>query len=70
MGEMDMGRMGTRVGLSLLEGLSTDNSISRLILSNNLLYNWCSLAQELIYLVKNSSSKIVYVKWKMISSYI
>jgi len=68
MGEMDMGRMGTRVGLSLLEGLSTDNSISRLILSNNLLYNWCFLAQELIYLGKNSSSKIVYVKWKMIYS--
>ena len=31
--------INTRAGSSFSKGLSTDNSISRLILSNNLLYN-------------------------------
>jgi len=39
---MDESGINTRVGLSLLEGPSTDNSVSGLILSNNLLYNLCS----------------------------
>ncbi len=42
--EIDIGRMNTRAGLSLPEGLGANNSIFRLILSNNLLYNLCSFA--------------------------
>jgi len=36
---MDMYGMSIRVGLSLSEGLGTNNSIPELILFNNLLYN-------------------------------
>ena len=32
-------RIGTKVGLSLPEGSDANNSVSGLILSNNLLYN-------------------------------
>ena len=34
-----MGRTGTRAGPSFPESLSANNSVSRLVLSNNLLYN-------------------------------
>jgi len=64
-----MGGMGTGAGSSLLEGSDTDSSVSRLILSNNLLYNLCSFTQELVYSEKNSSLKIVYIEWKMIFPY-
>ena len=36
--------MNTRAGLSLPEGLGANNSIFRLILSNNLSYNLSSFA--------------------------
>jgi len=39
MGEMGMCGMGTEAGLSFPERLDTDNSISELILFNNLSYN-------------------------------
>jgi len=39
MGGMDVCRIGTRAGLSFPEELGTDNSVSKLILSNDLLYN-------------------------------
>ena len=39
MGGMDVCRMGTRAGPSFPEELGTDNSVSKLVLSNNLLYN-------------------------------
>jgi len=42
MGGMSVYRMGTGAGPSFSEGLGTDDSVSRLILSNNLLYNLCS----------------------------
>jgi len=38
-GGISMYGIGTRAGLSFLEELDTDNFVSELILSNNLLYN-------------------------------
>jgi len=46
---MDKSEISTRVGLSLLEDSDTDNIVSRLILSNNLLYNLYSFTQEPVY---------------------
>jgi len=43
-GEIGMDEIGTRASLSLPEGLDADNSVSRLILSNSLLYNLCFFA--------------------------
>ena len=51
--------IGTRAGPSFSEGPSTNNSIFRLILSNNLLYNLCSFVQKLVYLGKNF---LLYIK--------
>jgi len=64
-----MCKVGTRTGLSFPEGSNADNSVSRLILSNNLSYNLCSFVWELVHLEKNPSSKIVCVECKMIFSY-
>ena len=52
MGEMDMCGMGTGAGLSFPERLGTDNSISELILFNNLLYNLYFFKWELVHLKK------------------
>jgi len=41
-GGMGMGGTDTGVGLSFSEDLGINNSVSRLVLSNNLLYNLCS----------------------------
>jgi len=43
MGGMGVCGMGTRAGLSFPEKLDTNNFVSRLVLSNNLLYNLYSL---------------------------
>ena len=58
--------MDTKAGLSSLKGLDTNNSISQLILFNNLLYNLYSFTQDLVYLGKNFLSKIVCVEQKII----
>jgi len=65
-----MNRMSTGVGLSFPEGSDTNDYVSRLLLSNNLSYNLCYFAQESVYLGKNSSSKIIYVKLKTIFPYV
>ena len=70
MEEMDVCEMDTRAGLFFPEESGADNSVSRLILSNKLLYNLCSFACKLVYLEKSLSSKMVYMEWKMIFSYI
>jgi len=44
--------MDTSVSLFLLEDLGINNSISGLILSNNLLYDLCSFVWELVHLKK------------------
>ena len=41
---MNVCEMGTRVGLFFPEESGADDSVSRLILSNKLLYNLCSFA--------------------------
>jgi len=43
MGGTDVYRMGTRAGLSFPEELGANDSVSGLILSNNLLYIICTL---------------------------
>ena len=68
MGEMSVYRMGTGAGPSFSEGLGTDDSVSRLILSNNLLYNLCSFVQKSVYLRKGSLLKMVCVEQKIILS--
>ena len=62
MGEMCMCVINNRASPSFPEELDTDDSISRLILSNNLLYNLYSFIWESIYLGNFFSSKIVYVE--------
>ena len=47
--------MGTGADLSFSEELGVNNSVSRLVLSNNLLYNLCSFVWELVYLEKSHS---------------
>jgi len=69
-GDIYIYRIGTRAGPSFLKGPDIDNSVSVLILFNNLLYNLYSFAWELVYLEKSSLSKIVYIKWKMIFPYV
>jgi len=51
MEEINMCRMGTGAGLSFPKELSTDNSVSRVILSNNLSYNLYSFVWELMCLI-------------------
>ena len=63
---IDMYGIDTRAGPSFSEELGTNNSISGLILSNNLLYNLCSFVWELVYWEKSSLSKIAYIEHKMI----
>jgi len=66
MKRIDIYGMGTRTGPSFLEGLGTDNFVSRLILSNNLLYNLCYFQWESLYLEKSSLSKMVYIEQRII----
>ena len=63
-----MGEYGidTRAGLSFLEKSGANNSVSKLILSNNLLYSLYSFVWELVHLGKSPSSKMAGVEWKMI----
>ena len=49
--------IGTGAGPSFSEESDTKNSVSRLVLSNNSLYNLYSFAQELVYLEKKSLIK-------------
>ena len=65
-GGMNVCEMDTRIGLSFLKGLDIDNSVSELILSNNLSYNLYSFLWESVYLGKDSLLKIAYVEWKII----
>ena len=58
MGGMSVCGMDTRADLSLLEDLSTNDSVSGLILSNNLLCNLCSFIWKSVHLEKNSLLKI------------
>ena len=60
--------MGIGAGLPFSEESDTDDSVSGLILSNNLLYNLYSFTWKLVYLGKSFSSKIACMKWKMIFS--
>ena len=53
MGEIDVSGIDTKAGLSFPEGPDTNNSISRLILSNNLSYNLYSFIWKSVYLEKN-----------------
>ena len=59
-----------RAGLSLPEGLDTDNFISKLIWSNDLLYNLYSFVQESVHLGKNFLSKMVCIEWKITFPYV
>jgi len=67
---MNVCRMNYRVGLSSPEGPDTENFISRLIWSNDLLHNLCSFVQESVYLGKNFSLKMVCMEWKIIFPYV
>jgi len=58
--------IGTGAGPSFPEKLGTDNSVSRLILSNNLLYNLYSFAWKLVHLGNSSLSKMACVEQKVI----
>ena len=62
--------MGTRVGLFFPEESGANDSVSRLILSNKLLCNLCSFTWKSVHLENNLLSKMAYVEWKMIFSYI
>jgi len=66
MGEVGICGMGTGVDSFFPEELGTNNSISRLVLSNNSLYNLCSFTWKLVYLGKSPSSKIACVEEKKI----
>ena len=68
MGGMNVCRMGTRTGPSFPEELDTNNSVSKLVLSNNSSYNLHSFAWELVYLGKGLLSKMAYVEQKMVFS--
>ena len=56
----------TGAGPSFPEKLGTDNSVSRLILSNNLLYNLYFFAWKSVHLGNSFLSKIAYVEQKVI----
>jgi len=66
MGGIEICGINIGAGSSFLEESDTGNSISRLILSNNLLYNLYSFVWELVHLRKSLLSKMVYVELKMI----
>ena len=65
-----MGECGMSTGAdpSFPEVLGANDSISGLVLSNNLLYSLHSFVWELVHLGKSSSSKIACVEQKMIFS--
>ena len=46
---MNVYGMGTRADLYFPKALDTNDSVSELVLSNNLLYNLCSFAWKLVY---------------------
>ena len=56
----------TRASSFFPEDLGANNSVSGLILSNNLLYNLHSFSWELVYVGKFSLSNIICVEHKMI----
>ena len=62
--------MGTRASLSFSEELSTNSSVSELVLFNNLLYNLHFFAWELVYLGKGPLLKIACIEQKMVFPYI
>ena len=66
MGGMDVCGMDTGAGLSFPERSDTNNSVSKLVLSNNLSYNLYSFVQELVYLEKSLLLKMVCMEQKMI----
>ena len=66
MEEIDMYRIGTGAGPSFTKELDTNDSISELILSNNLLYNLHFFTWELVHLGKSFLSKMICVEQKMI----
>ena len=57
-----MGETGTRADLSLPESLSANNSVSRLVLSNNLLYSLYFFASESVHSEKNFTLKMACVE--------
>ena len=70
-----MGRIGvcgidTGAGPSFPEELGTDDSVSGLILSNNLLYNLYSFAWESVHLGNSSLSKMACIEQKVIFPYV
>jgi len=65
---MSVYEMGTGAGLSFLEELDANDSVSGLVLFNNSLYNLHSFTWELVYLGKSSLSKIACVEQKMVFS--
>ena len=65
MEEIGVCKMGTRTDPSFPEELGTNNSVSRLVLSNYLSYNLCSFVQELVHLGKSLLSKMARVKYGM-----
>jgi len=77
MGEMDMCEMDTGVDPLFPEESGADNSVSGLILSNNLLYNLCFFAWESVYfrkkfLIKDSIYRVendisLYMAYKVIT---
>jgi len=70
MREMGMYKIDTGASSFFLERLGTDDSVSEINLSNNLLYNLYSFAQESVHLEKNSSLKIPCVEQKITFPYI
>ena len=63
---MDVCGMGTKASLFFSGELDANDSVSRLVLSNNSSYNLCSFAKELIHLGKSLLLKIACVEWKMV----
>ena len=62
---MSICEISTKVDLSFLEGLDTNDSVSRLILSNNLSYNLCFFHKSQYIWKKSFLSKIVYVEYNI-----
>ena len=58
--------VGAGAGSSFPKELGVNNSVSGLILSNNLLYNLCFFVCELVHLEKSFSSKMVLLQLKLL----
>ena len=58
--------VGAGASSSFPKELGVNNSVSGLILSNNLLYNLCFFVCELVHLEKSFSSKIVLLQLKLL----